>query len=145
MQGKSRQVKTMFKRLKNIRPALLISHIVITLGYPAVRAFNAPRNRLLVFTDAMTIVALILVILGILYAMVLHGDFDLSSYFLQRGVRNVSRRIFAKRGAAAEPDKSMSEFLNDAKETREESFNYPLFLGILYLLTAAVIAYGFLS
>lgn len=138
-------MKTMFKRFKNIRPALLISHIVITLSYPAVRAFNAPRNRLLVFTDAMTIVALILVILGILYSMLLHGDFDISSYYLQRGVKSISRRISAKRGEPMEPEKSMADFLSDARETREESFNYPLLLGILYLLAAAVIGYGFLS
>ena len=134
----------MFKRLKNIRPALLISHIVITLSYPAVRAFNAPRNRLLIFTDAMTIVALILVILGILYAMVLHGDFDISSYYLQHGARSV-RYAFTRRGAEEQEKKSIDEFILEAREKRENSFNYPLFLGIVYLIASLVIAYGFLS
>ena len=134
----------MFKRLKNIRPALLISHIVITLSYPAVRAFNAPRNRLLVFTDAMTIVALILVILGILYAMVLHGDFDISSYYLQHGARS-ARYAFTRRGAEEQEKKSIDEFILEAREKRENSFNYPLFLGIVYLIASLVIAYGFLS
>ena len=134
----------MFKKFKNIRPALLISHLVITLGYPAAKAFASPRNRLLIFTDAMTIVALILVILGILYAMVLHGDFDISSYYLQHGARS-ARYAFTRRGAEEQEKKSIDEFILEAREKRENSFNYPLFLGIVYLIASLVIAYGFLS
>ncbi len=134
----------MFKRFKNIRPAILIAHLVITLGYPAAKAFASPRNRLLIFTDAMTIVALILVILGILYSMLLHGDFDISSYYLQRGAR-AFRYSLGRRDQAEQPKKSIDEFLREARERRADSFNYPLFLGIVYLIISAVIAWGFLS
>lgn len=135
----------MKKKLKNIRPSLLLAHVIITLAYPAAKAFTAARNHLQIFTDAMTVIALILVILGIFYSMVLHGDFDVSSFYLQRGVKGLTSRLFSGRGAMAEPKKDITEFLREAREGREESFNYPLFLGIVYLLAAAVIAYGFLS
>lgn len=138
-------MNTMIKKLKNIRPSLLLVHMIITLGYPAAKAFTAAGNRLLIFTDAMTVIGLILVILGVVYSMVLHGDFDLSSFFLQRGVKSLTSRLFSGRAAEAEPKKDITEFMQDAREAREESFNYPLFLGIVYLLAAAVIAYGFLS
>ncbi len=134
----------MFKKMKNIKPSMLITHLIITLAYPAVKALASPVKRLLIFTDAMTIVAAVLLILGILYSMVLHGDFDLSRYYLQRGVRSLMRGL-SRRGTDAEQQKPIDAFLRDAREQREETFNYPLFLGIVYLLAAAVIAYGFLS
>ena len=130
----------MLNKLKKIKPGLLTAHVVITLGYPAVRAFLAERNRLQVFTDAMTIVALILLIGGILYAMVLRGSFDLSNYFLQRGFRS-----FRYRGIDLNQKQTVQEFLENAREKRADAFNYPLFLGILYLIASIVIAYGILD
>ncbi len=137
---------TMIKKFKNLRPGLLITHLIITLAYPLIKAFSVPNNRLLVFTDAMTIVALILVVLGILYSLVLHGDFDISSYYFQRAAKYLSRRRFSGRDRSdPDPQKDLPEYLNDSEEKREESFNYPLFLGIVYLLAALVLAYGVLS
>ena len=130
----------MLNKLKKIKPGLLTAHVVITLGYPAVRAILAERNRLQVFTDAMTIVAMILLIGGILYAMVLRGSFDLSNYFLQRGFRS-----FRYRGIDLNQKQTVQEFLENAREKRADAFNYPLFLGILYLIASIVIAYGILD
>ncbi len=138
------QVETMFKKFKNIQPGVLLSHVIITLAYPAVKAFLSPNRRLLIFTDAMTIVALVLVILGIVYTMVLHGDFDIGSYFLQRGGRSLAR-FFTRSGKEEASQKDLAAFLRDAREKREEAFNYPLFLGVVYLIAAGVLAYGFLS
>lgn len=134
----------MFKKMKNIKPSMLITHLIITLAYPAVKALASPVKRLLIFTDAMTIVALILVILGIIYSLILHGDFDISSYYLQHGARS-ARYAFTRRGAEEQQKKSIDEFILEAREKRENSFNYPLFLGIVYLIASLVIAYGFLS
>lgn len=138
----------MFKafNFKNIKLPIFISHLVVSLGYPTAKALSAPSNRLLLFTNALTIIALLLVIGGIVYSMVLHGDFDISSYYLQRGVKSVARRISYRRGEdLPEGQKSIDAFLSDAREEREEAFNYPLFLGLVYLLVSAVIAFGFLS
>ena len=133
----------MFKRMKNIRPSMLISHLIITLVYPLAAALRAEQNRLLVFTDAMTIVSLLLVIVGIIYSLVLHGDFDVSNYYLQHSGRSIARRFAVRRGAQMQQEEDIAKFISDAREKREGEFNYPLFLGIVYLLAAVIIAYVF--
>lgn len=119
----------MLKRLKNIRLRPMLSHIIITLAYPVVRAVTASHNRLQLFTDAMTIIALVLIIGGVVYSSVLHGDYDISGYVLNRGMGK--RKKTQDYGAYRE----------DRKKKQEESFNYPLFLGIVYLLVSVFIAY----
>ena len=133
----------MFKRMKNIRPSMLLSHLIITLVYPLAAALRAEQNRLLVFTDAMTIVSLLLVIVGIIYSLVLHGDFDVSNYYLQHSGRSIARRFAVRRSAQMQQEEDIAKFISDAREKREGAFNYPLFLGIVYLLAAVVIAYVF--
>lgn len=121
----------MLKHLRKIRLRPLISHIIVTLGYPAVKAFISESNRLLIFTDALTIVAFVLLIVGILYSMVLHGDFDISSYVFKRGRREEMKQSF-------------SDYMAGIQSRRAESFNYPLFLSLVYLLISVIIAYCFL-
>ena len=117
----------MFKRKP--KPGTMFAHMLVTLAYPAARALTAPRNKLLLFTDAMTIIAMVLLVCGIVYALVLRGDFDISGFAFIRGLRGGGKNYDA--------------YQADRKEEREEAFNYPLFLGILYLLAAAVIAWLF--
>ena len=121
----------MIKRFKNIKPRVLLAHLLVTLAYPCVRAFTAANNRLQVFTDLLTIVALFLVFFGVFYSLSLHGDFDLTAYFFHRRIQEEAKKDFE----AYEADK---------KEEREAAFNYPLFLGLFYLAVSAIIAYGVL-
>ena len=121
----------MLKCFKNIRLRPLLIHIMITLAYPALKAWISEYNRLQIFSDAMTIIALLLLILGIFYALFLHGDFDITQFVMKRGTHKGVMESFAT-------------YLEDRAQKREEAFNYPLFLGIIYLLAAAVIAYGIL-
>ena len=79
----------MFKRFKNIKLKYIIIHLIVTLAYPAARAFRADKNRLMLFTDAMTVIGALLIVLGVFYGFYLRGDFDRTSYVFQRGaVRN---------------------------------------------------------
>ena len=118
----------MFKRKP--KAGTLLAHVLVTLLYPAARALTAQGEKLLLFTDTMTIIALVLVVCGIVYALILRGDLDVSGFVFTRGLRHGE-------------GKSYRAYREDRKEEREEAFNYPLFLGILYLLAAAVIAWGF--
>ena len=120
----------MFRRFKNIKIKYLLVQLIITLAYPAARAYTAENNKLLLFTNAITIIGALLLVLGIFYSFFLHGDFDRTSYVFQRGL---SKGIV----------KSYEAFQEDSKQNREESFNYPLWLGILYLVVAAIITFGF--
>ena len=135
----------MFRKLKKIRPGPLVAHLVITLAYPAVRAFTAADNRLLRFANAVTVVGLILLIVGVIYSMNLHGDFDISRYYLQRGMRSTFRFYTPRRQELLDSEQGPAEFLNDLKEKRANAFNYPLFLGILYVLASIIVVYGFLE
>lgn len=134
----------MFRKLKKIKPGPLIVHLIVTLAYPAVRAFTAAENRLLMFANALTIVGLILLVVGVIYSMNLHGDFDISRYYLQRGMRNF-RFYTPKREELLDSKEGPAEFLNDRKEKRANAFNYPLFLGIVYVLASVILVYGFLD
>ena len=134
----------MLRKLKNIKPGPLISHLVVTLAYPAFKAFTAADQRLLAFSNAVTIVGLILLVVGIIYSMNLHGDFDVSRYYVQRGLRSF-RFYTPRQNELSDINENPSEYLNDLKEKRANAFNYPLFLGILYVLASVVIVYGFLD
>ena len=121
----------MLKRFKNIKPGVIIAHLIITLAYPAIRAFTAEGSKLLLFTDALTIIGALLIVIGIFYGLALHGDFDRVGYTFMRGVKSSAVKDY-------------SAFQADSKERREESFNYPLFLGIVYIVVSVIIGYGIL-
>jgi len=122
----------MFKQFRNIRPGTLTANVVVTLAYPVFKGLTAARNGLLVFTDALTIIALALIVCGVVYALILKGDFDVSGFAVARGMQ---RSGFGK---------GFRAYREDRKEEREAAFNYPLFLGILYLAAAAILGYGVL-
>ena len=127
-------IKRMLKRFRNIKLRPLLIHMIITLAYPAARAYVVGGD-LLLFTDAMTIIALVMVIGGIAYSTYLHGDYDISGFVFRRG---------RKQQTQSEHPQSFQDYMADKKEKREASFNYPLFLGIAYILVALLISYVFL-
>ena len=114
--------------IKNLNPRVLLTHIIITLGYPAAKAFVTEGNKLQVFTDAMTIIAMVLLIGGVVYALILHGDYDIAGFIV-------------KRGANSKEELNYQSYKKEQKEKREEAFNYPLFLAIVYLIASAIISY----
>jgi len=121
----------MFKFRRKPQPGPLAAHLLITLAYPALRALKAPPGqRLLLFTDSLTVIGLVLVVCGVVYALILRGDFDRAGFVFGRGLRGGG-------------GKSYRAYAADRKEEREDAFNYPLFLGIVYLIVCAVIAWGF--
>lgn len=115
---------------KNLKPKILIRNVGITLIYPLARAFMAEHNKLQVFADILTIFALALIVIGIIYALVLKGDFDISGFVFNRGMRRTDMQNYGK-------------YKRIQDEKREAAFNYPLFLGIAYLIVSAVIVYCF--
>jgi hypothetical protein len=117
-----------FKRFKNIKVSILILYLVITLAYPLYKVMSAPTMKLQVLSDVLFIFGLILCLLGVVFNLYLKGDFDITSFVFRKGTDKSMNKTFAA-------------FTQDRKEKREESFNYPLFLGILYILVSVFIAY----
>ena len=122
-------MKKLKNRFKNIKPQTLLTHVIVTLLYPLARVVMVSSQRL-VFTDCLTIVAAILLIAGVVYSLYLHGDFDISSYVMRRARSNAPKQTF-------------EVYKANQKERREASFNYPLFLGAVYMAAALFIAYVF--
>jgi hypothetical protein len=120
----------MFKRFKNIKLWVIVAHLIVTLAYPAIKASISEYNRLLIFNDALTIVGLILIVIGLFYSFVLHGDFDRTKYVFMRGLNRESSPY--------------GKYSQDSERKREDSFNYPLFLGIIYVAVSLIIAYAIL-
>lgn len=123
-------MKKLKKRFQNLKPQTLFTHVIVTLLYPLARAIMASSQRLLIFTDCLTIIAAILLIAGIVYSFYLHGDFDISSFVMRRARSNAPKQTF-------------EAYKANQKERREASFNYPLFLGIVYIAVSLIIAYVF--
>ena len=121
-------MKKLKNRFKNIKPQTLLTHVIVTLLYPLARVVMASSQRLLIFTDCLTIVAAILLIAGVVYSLYLHGD--ISSYVMRRARGNAPKQTF-------------EAYKANQKERREASFNYPLFLGAVYMAAALFIAYVF--
>jgi len=121
----------MFKNFKNIKVPTLLTHLLVTVAYPVYKAVSSEEKKLLVFTDTMTIIGLLLIVAGIIYSLYLHGDFTISSYLLKKGV---DKRM----------NKSYDAYKTDSIQKREESFNYPLFVGISYFLISLLISYTLL-
>ena len=118
----------MFKRFKNLKAKTLLVHLIVTLAYPVAKAVTSEDHGLLVFCDVLTIVAGVLLIAGVGYGLAIHGDFDIAGYTCRRGLRN-------------QPKQTYDTYRKNLKEKREDAFNYPLFLGLVYIALSAFIAW----
>ena len=126
-----KRLEKLKNRFRNIKPRLLITQLIVTLIYPVAKAAISDYNRLLIFTDSLTIIAAVLLIAGIVYSLVLHGDFDISGFVLKRGLERKEKHSF-------------TAYMEDRKQEREDAFNYPLFLSALYFAAVLILAYVFL-
>ena len=123
----------MFQRFKNLKAKPLLTHLIITLAYPLAKAITSESKKLLVFCDVLTIVACVLLLAGVVYSLALHGDFDIAGFALKRGIH------------ANDPvPQTYDAYRKDRKEKREDAFNYPLFLGLVYVAVSAFIAFALL-
>ena len=120
----------MLKRMRNIKPRILLSHLLITLAYPCARSLTAGEKRLLIFTDALTVTAAVMLIGGVFYSLYLSGHYDITGFVFKR----------ARRGE----EQTFDAYMADRNEKKADAFNYPLFLALVYLAVSAVLAYGFL-
>lgn len=104
------------------------SYLGVALIYPVFSYITAPSNqKLLKFTDAMTIIGFVFIILGIIHSMIHHGDFDISEYVVRRSLRNKTLKPF---GA----------FKEDKEEERKTHPNYPFMTGLILLIISAMLS-----
>ena len=104
--------------------------IPLTLAYPVAKALISEKyNRLTIFSDTLLIISLVLLALGVLFTFARFGDFDITKYIFRRGTDKDA--------------KSFEEYRKDLEQERRETFNYPLFFGLVYLAVSIFIAFVF--
>lgn len=104
-----------------IRPFAV--YLLGALLYPAF-AYLSSGRQMIKLIDALTVMGLIFLVIGLVYAMILHGDFDITEYVARRSLRRNDVKPF-------------QAFKDDKKEERKDSANYPFFTGVFLLLMAA--------
>lgn len=114
-------MQSRYQKIRNLLLCLLVSSL-----YPFYRYVSSAQDKLMDFINALTIVGLVLLILGVFNSLLLHGDFDITEYVTKR-------TLFRK---SMKPYKA---FKQDKKEEREGRINYPLLSGIILLAVAAVL------
>ena len=113
-------------RLRGFKFQRFVVYLIPALIYP-VYAYLTSENKLLKFIDALTIMGIVFLIIGIVYSLILHGDFDIMEYVAKRSLRKGDIKPFAA-------------FKDDKKEERKDSINYPFFTCVFLLLASAVLA-----
>ena len=111
-------------KIKNIKIGTLLISILVFLIYPIARAIKSP-NHLLAFSDSTLIIGAIAIIIGVFNSAVLHGDYDIASYMAHK-------RKFV------ESDIDYQTYYAQRKEKRKDSFNYPLFIGIIFIILSII-------
>jgi hypothetical protein len=117
---------SVISRLKSFQVRPFLTCLCAALVYPLIVLITSEK-KLLKFIDALTITGLILLILGVVYSLIRHGDFDIMEY--------VSKRSFRKSEM-----KSYEAFKSDKNEERKNSLNYPFLVSILLLLLAGILS-----
>ena len=104
---------------RNLNAKSLLINLLIALAYPIIKFFSS-SNRLLAFSDACVIIGLFLVIVGMANWLFLKGDFDITAYIAERSLKKENR--------------DFDVYMEDQKEKRKDSFNYPLLCAVILLL-----------
>lgn len=111
-------------KLKNFKFSHFLPNFIISFAYPLARLLTGKEKAVVAFLDALTVIGLLNVLFGIINNLYLHGDFDISRYFMQKKL-NKSNVPFDK-------------FIADEKAKEKDSFNYPLLIGLLFLIISLV-------
>lgn len=112
--------------LKGFQLKRFLVFLTPAMIYP-VYAYVSSENKMLKFIDAMTIVGIVFLVIGIVTSLIHHGDFDIMEYVAKRSLHKGSVKPFAA-------------FKSDKKEERKDSVNYPFLTSALLLLASAVLA-----
>lgn len=132
-------------KFKNIKVKNLIVSVLVSFVYPITKSIIS-NNRLLVFSDTCLIIGLISLVIGLMNSLYLHGDFDITNYIahtlVTREGNNLASFLTRKNNLLGTATKSEREdlvlFVENQKNKRKDSFNYPLFCSILLLIMSYI-------
>ena len=87
---------------------------------------TAESLKLLKLIDALTVMGLVFLIIGVIFSLIRHGDFDITEYVAKRSLRKGDVKPY-------------DAFKEDKKESRKDSFNYPFCVCALLFLAAGIL------
>ena len=97
------------------------------LIYPVYAWITSDQNlKLLKFIDALTVMGLVFLIIGIIWSLIRHGDFDIAEYVARRSLRKGDIKPF-------------EAFKEDKTENRKDRFNYPFCVCVMLFLAAGIL------
>ena len=104
---------------KNLKIKTLLTNLLICLAYPLIKAYVS-TNKLLIFSDTCVIIAFLCLLFGVINSLILHGDYDVASYIMQRTINKSNQNY--------------DNYKKDKEEKRKDSFNYPLLCGFILIM-----------
>lgn len=110
---------------RSFRFRQFLYYLLPALIYP-VYVWITSENKLLKFIDALTIMGFVFLIIGVIYSLVRHGDFDITEYVAKRSLRKGDIKPY-------------DAFKEDKKESRKDRFNYPFCVCLLLFLAAGLL------
>jgi len=113
--------------LRSFRLQRFLAYLLPALLYPVyVWVSSEQKVKLLKFIDALTIMGFVFLVIGVIFSLIRHGDFDIMEYVAKRSL--FKGRI-----------KPYDAFREDKKESRKNSMNYPFCVCVLLFLTAGIL------
>ncbi|MCR5566290.1 MAG: DUF3899 domain-containing protein [Clostridiales bacterium] len=114
---------------RSFRLRQFLYYLFPALIYPVFAWVSAEEKlKLLKFIDALTIMGLVFLIIGVLFSLIRHGDFDIMEYVAKRSLRKGDVKPF-------------KAFKEDKKENRKDGFNYPFCVCVLLFLAAGILTF----
>ncbi len=114
------------KSFKNFNIKNFIPSMVFLLVYPFGKAVIS-EHKALVFSDSLFIISLIFIIFGVIHNLYLKGNFDNTMFVLRRFINSGVNETY-------------EQFSKENSKRKKDSFNYPLFTGILGFILSGLFA-----
>ena len=127
--GEANKGKGLHMKFKNIKIKNLLTCLTIGAIYPIIAYRSAETNPRLALINALFIVGAVYIVIGLLYSFILHGDLDITEFFVTSRYRS---RFSGE-------TQSFEDFKRDKQNKREGNFNYPLLVGILMFAASVIL------
>ncbi|MCQ2427791.1 MAG: DUF3899 domain-containing protein [Clostridia bacterium] len=123
-------INLIFGDFRSIKWRTLAIAVPVTLLYPLARGIfsgGGLYSKLLFISDSLFIMSMILLLIGVVFTFIIAGDLDITKYVYSRSAQSKT--------------KSFAEYKKDREAERGKMFNYPLFLGLIYLIISVIIGF----
>ena len=124
-------------KFKNFKFTTFLTNMIVLLLFPIFKLVSSEKP-LLAFSDSCMIIAIIMALIGIVFNLYLSGDFDITGYIAGKAFNRNKKDFEAFKHD--QENRDFDIYMQDQKEKRKDSFNYPLLCSILMFLISLISA-----